>query len=348
MDRNISIDKNLITFGIPVILLGTLVLLMKSPIFVENDSMSLAVTVDLLIVVPLVYFFLIRKREIPKTTVVPLMIIGLVIGTYFLPEANQGYLKLFKNWALPVIEISVLTFIAIKLRSAILVFKLQKGKSPDFYTTLKRVCGEIVPKKLILPFSTEIAVFYYGFIHWKSTKLQNNEYTYHKNSGTPALFWTVILLIVTETIALHFLLGIWSALAAWILTGLSVYSAIQIFGFAKSLTKRPIAINEDSLSLKYGILNEVEISFSSIDTIELSTKPLKKDVLTKTLSPLGELESHNVVIHLKIEKELIGLYGMKNNFKTLGLYVDEPSDFVDKIQDRIGGKFGQKPSQASS
>ncbi|WP_445955840.1 hypothetical protein [Yeosuana sp.] len=140
------------------------------------------------------------------------------------------------------------------------------------------------------------------------------------------------MIIGIETVALHFLLARWSIVAAWILTALSVYTAIQVFGFAKSLSKRPISINKDSLTLKYGILNEVEIPFSDIDKVELSRKSLEKNELTKTLSPLGELESHNVIIHLKKENELVGLYGMKKRFNLLGLHIDEPKEFNERMK----------------
>ena len=159
--------------------------------------------------------------------------------------------------------------------------------------------------------------------------------TYHKNSGTPALLFGFIMVIGIETFAFHSLLARWSIIAAWILTALSIYTAIQVFGFAKSLSKRPISVNKDSLNLKYGILSEVEISFSDIDKVELSGKSLEKDELTKTLSPLGELESHNVIIHLKKENELVGLYGMKKKFNLLGLHIDEPKEFNKKNGKRL-------------
>lgn len=263
------------------------------------------------------------------------MIIGLVIGSYFLPQESQTYLSIFKTWALPVIEISILTFVIIKVRRAVKTYKELKRATPDFNDTLKKVCSEILPKKLVLPFVTEVAVFYYGFINWKTREINENEFTYHKNSGTTALFGGFIMLIGIETVAIHFLLARWSIVAAWILTALSVYTAIQVFGFAKSLYKRPISINNDSLTLKYGILNEVEIPFSDIDKIELSRKSLKKDILTKTLSPFRELESHNIIIHLKKENELVGLYGMKKKFKVLGLHIDEPQEFNGKMENAL-------------
>ncbi|MEN8188102.1 MAG: hypothetical protein ABFR05_13330 [Bacteroidota bacterium] len=335
MNRTIHINRNLINFGIPLALLGTLILLMKSSFLNGNDTLNFAITVDLLLIIPLIYFLLIRKSEIPNTTVIPVMIIGLLIGSYFLPQESQTYLSIFKTWALPVIEISILAFIIIKVRTAIRKYKGLKGSTPDFFIALKSTCYEILPKKLVLPFATEVAVFYYGFINWKTREINDNEFTYHKKSGTPALFYAFILIIGVETIAIHFLLTRWSFIAAWILTALSIYTAIQVFGFAKSLTQRPISINQDSLTLKYGILNEVEIPFSDIDKVELSRKSLEKNELTKTLSPLGELESHNVIIHLKKENELVGLYGMKKRFNLLGLHIDEPKDFKEKMKNAL-------------
>lgn len=335
MIRTIQINRNLINFGIPLALIGTLILLMKSSFLNGNDILNFAITVDLLLIVPLVYFLLIRKSEIPNTTVIPVMIIGLLVGSYFLPQQSQTYLSIFKTWALPVIEISALIFVLIKVQGAIRKYKALKGSTPDFFNALVNTCQEILPKRLVLPFATEVAVFYYGFINWKTRETRENEFSYHKKSGTPALFYAVVLVIVVETVAIHFLLTQWSSVAAWILTALSIYTAIQVFGFAKSLSKRPISINKDSLTLRYGILNEVEIPLSDIDKVELSRKSLEKKGLTRTLSPLDETESHNVIISLKEENELIGLYGIKKKFNVLGLHIDEPKEFSERIENAL-------------
>lgn len=332
MNTSLSLSRKLINFGIPLTLFGVLIILMKSPIFAESKVLSLAITLDLLLFVPLIYFLLIRKSEIPKTTVVPVLLIGLLIGSYFLPEENQSYLTLFKSWVLPVIEISVLTFVIIKVRSAVKKYKALKNSTPDFFSTLRNTCYKILPKKLALPFATEVAVIYYAFINWKTRTINEDEFTYHKRTGTPALFGAFIFIIDIETVALHFLLVHWSTIAAWILSALSIYTAIQVLGFAKSLSRRPISIKSDSLYLKYGILSETEIPFANIDFVELSRKTLPKNKLTRKLSPLGELESHNVVIHLKNEHELTMLYGIRKKFTTIGLHVDQPDVFVEKIK----------------
>jgi hypothetical protein len=261
------------------------------------------------------------------------MIIGLLIGLNFLPKESQAYLNLFKIWVLPLIELFILTYVIVKVRKAVKMHRRTQIKSLDFYDSLKETCSEILPKKLVLPFATEVAVFYYGFFDWKKVKLDENEFSYHLNSGTPALMGAFILIIGIETIAIHFLLAQWSSILAWILSILSIYTALQVFGFAKSLTKRPISINLNDVSLRYGILNEVRILITDIVSVEKSNRTFEEVDHGKTLSPLGGIESHNIVIKLKYDHELIGWYGFKKEFQTLAFFVDKPDEFILKLEE---------------
>ena len=222
-----------------------------------------------------------------------------------------------------------------KVRKAQKTFKGIKDDKMDFYGALKSTCYQILPKKLVLPFATEVAVIYYGFVNWKKRILKHNEFSYHKKSGTPALLGVLIFMIAIETFALHILIERWSVVVAWVLSGLSIYTAIQILGFGKSLAQRPISLAKNSLTLRYGILNEAEIPLEDIDHIELSRKPLNKDSQAIKLSPLGDFESHNVVIQLNKENKSTGLYGMQKRFRVIGIHVDKPNEFKEKIENAL-------------
>jgi hypothetical protein len=335
MNRSILLNRNFINFAIPLALLGTLVLVMKSSFLNGNDILNFAITADLLLTVPLVYFLLIRKSEIPKTTVIPVMIIGLIVGSYFLPQESQAYLAIFKTWALPVIEISILVYIIVKVRTAIRKYKTLKGSTLDFFDALKSTCYQMLPKRLVLPVVTEIAVFYYGFINWKKRKLNKNEFSYHKDSGTIGLLGAILFIIAIETTVLHIHLSKWSIIAAWVLTFLSIYSGVQLFGFLKSMFKRPISIGNDKLFLRYGIMNETTINLRNIVSIEVSSKDIELNTETRKLSFLGELESHNIVIRLKEENTLTGLYGIKRKYKNLALHVDKKIEFKNQIDNAL-------------
>jgi SNF family Na+-dependent transporter len=132
-------------------------------IFPNNpDSLAIGITVDLLLTVPFVYFLLIRKTSIPKTTVVPFLILGIIICSIILPSENQYFLNLFKIWVLPIIEISILSYVIYNVRKAIKRYKLNKNRSLDFFTALKSTCYAILPKEVVILLVTEIAVFYIG------------------------------------------------------------------------------------------------------------------------------------------------------------------------------------------
>ncbi len=335
MERTLDFNRKAIIFGVPIGLFGILILLMKSPFLSGNETLAVGITADLLLTVPLVYFLLIRKTVIPKMTVIPLMIIGLLIGSYFLPNENQYYLDFFKSWILPSVEVSVLSFVIYNVRKVIKQYKSNKTEAFDFFTTLKNTCYDILPKGVVIPVVTEIAVFYYGFIYWKRRELKANEFSYHKDSGTIALLFAIIFIVTIETIVLHILLSKWSNIAAWILTFLSVYSGIQIFGFLKSMIKRPISIENNRLYLRYGIMTETIIDLKDIDSIEISSKDIELNKETKKLSFLGELESHNIIIRLKKENELAGLYGTRKKYKNLALYVDDKTEFTNQINNAL-------------
>jgi len=336
MDKTFNIQKSLNIFGIPLFIIGIMILIAKSSIFSVNpSSLSIGITVDLLLTVPLVYFLLIRKTSIPKTTVVPFLIVGIVICSLILPAENQYYLNLFKIWVLPIVELSILSFVIYNVRKAIKDYKLNKNESFDFFTTLKNTCYKILPKVAVIPVVTEIAVFYYGFIYWKKRKLKSNEFTYHKDSGTITLLVAIIFIVAIETVTFHILLTKWNNTVAWIFTFLSIYSGIQIFGFLKSMIKRPISIENNKLYLRYGIMTESIIDIENIESIELSSKDIETNKETRKLSFLGELESHNVIIRLKEEETLIGLYGIRKKFKILALHVDNKIEFQDRINNAL-------------
>lgn len=336
MHTILSLKRPYLAFLVTLLLLIALMLISKSEAFVQHAThLSIGITADLLLIIPFVYFLLIRKTTIPKTTVIPILVAGMIMGFYILPPENQYYLSIFKSFALPCIELAVLSFIIYKVRKAMISYQHKKDKGKDFFNTLVATCSELLPKALVMPFATEVAVFYYGFIAWGSKKLNKTEFTHHKESGSIAIFSVFIFIILVETFVIHLLLVRWSEIAAWIISSLSIYTALQVWGMIKSIPKRPITIGENELMLRYGILNETSIKFDNILTIEPFTKAISKEDNIITLSPLGELESYNLLIHLKSTHTLKGLYGIKKKFNKLAFHVDKKEEFLSTLNDLL-------------
>lgn len=56
-----------------------------------------------------------------------------------------------------------------------------------------------------------------------------------------------------------------------------------------------------------------------------------------TFSPLGFLDTHNIILRLKREHTLEGIYGIQKQYKALAIYIDKKDDFVEVIQNKIEG-----------
>ncbi len=357
-------NRQFLLLFIPVFLFGSLILLIESSYFASAvvqsdnltdnlvDNLTLGISIDFVITIPIIYFLIIRKTKISNLTAITTMVAGLFLGLYFLPEENQTYLQFVKTYFFPVLELGIISVVIWKFVRAVKKYKALKRNNTeilfDFFTVLKSSCQEILPKLPATLLATEIAVIYYSIINWKKIEINpTKQFTYHRNSGTVGLMGALVFIVAIETIAIHLLLAEWNATAAWILTVLSIYTGFQLLAFAKSFSRRPILIENDILYLRYGIMSEAEIKIKNIESIEISEKPLeelmeeegnKKSKLYQKLSPLGNLEQHNIIIRLYEKAIVNGIYGMDKEFEVLAFHVDEKTDFKNIIDERIKAK----------
>ena len=331
-----SINLRQLAFLLPIALILGCIYVAKSPLFEANPSqLSWAITFDLLVTTPFIYFLIIRKRKIPKTTLVPVFIVGIVVASIVLPSEHQYYLSLVKTWFLPFLELAVISYLIFTIRKAFKKIKDNQSTTPDFFTSAKQAAEDILPKGISTAFATELSLFYYGFISWKKRELSNSEYSYHQTTSTRMVLGVFIFLIIIEATAVHLLLQTWSSTTAWILTILSIYGGFQIYGILRSLSKRPIAIDSDGLNLRYGVMKDVTIPLNKITAVKLETKSLEKEEDLIFLSPFKDMEGNNVLIEVGEPMEISGFYGLKKTFKKIALYVDEPKRFVEEIDRRI-------------
>jgi len=279
---------------------------------------------------PLFYFFLIRKTEISKLSVVSVFILGIVVASFIIPTEDQSFLDLIKTFVFPVVELGVLGFIGYKFFQLRKEFKTTSSQSLDFNDLINVAAKEVFPGKVGALLATEISVVYYAFFNWKNRPIQPNEFTYHKRSGSREMLGAFSFILLIEAFAMHLVLEKWSVTAAWILTFLSLYTALQFFALIRSMSQRPHLIQDGKLYLRYGFMSNTQIDLSDIESLEFGRKA-PEDEGFKKLAIIGDLDGHNVILKLKKEYELKRIYGMKDRFTMLGLHVDEKEDFKSRI-----------------
>lgn len=333
--KRLTITSNiLLTLGIPFAIILTSVFLATNPqLFTSNEStMFNAITLDLVFTSPILYFLLIRKKKISKFTVMPFFVAGLVISTLVIPESHQYALNQIKTWFLPIVELTVFSVVVYQIRRVRKAVKASQAEEPDFLAALRKGASSVFPEKLAQILTIEIGMFYYAFIAWKKTTYKPHEFSYHKESGLQGLLGAFLAVVCIELFATHLLLMNSYPTLSWVLSILSLYSAIQIFGLIKSIPRTPARIENDELLLRMGIFKEVRVKIDQIETIELTMADYpKEDKLYQKIA----LFDHNCIIHLKEKETITGLFGLKKEAQHLILNIDEKERFKQVLTHEI-------------
>ena len=200
MTKTLNFNKYLLPLSLPVALIISLILLASSSAFQLNPYwLSTGITLDLVFSIPILYLFLIRKKDIPKTTAFPLFLIGILITGLIIPIEYQQTLNFIKSWIFPIAELGMVSFLIYQTSQIIKKYKREKTANPDFYSALKKACSQILPKRVATIFAMEIAVIYYSLFSWKKVHLNTNEFTYHKKGGLAEIGGIFIFLILQVT-----------------------------------------------------------------------------------------------------------------------------------------------------
>ena len=93
-----------------------------------------------------------------------------------------------------------------------------------------------------------------------------------------------------------------------------------------------IDYNNQTLNLRYGFFNHVKIPIRKIETIESNRRTLPDDKSILQFSPLGMLDSHNIILTLNEDHTMNRMYGLKKEFKKLAIYIDDKEKFIHSIK----------------
>jgi hypothetical protein len=254
-----------------------------------------------------------------------------LVASLIIPKNEQFILHEIKVWVVPVIEFCGIGFFIIQTKKALAIHAETKNSTDDFYTVFKSVSAQLLPQKLASIISAEISAFYFGFFTWKKTVHNDRSFSYHKKSGILVLIGVFIFMILVETSVFHLLLAKWSVKVAWLFSGLSLYAALQAYGIARSICKRPVQIIGDKILIPYGILAETTIDLKDIARAAVHDKQVVLGENVRCLSPFKKIEEPNILLNLTQLHYIDGIYGSKKAFDQLLISVDERDAFLEEI-----------------
>jgi hypothetical protein len=271
-----TISKSRLTLavGIPALIFTACTLITFSAKFHNHSSqLTVGIILDLLLIAPLTYYFVIRNTSVSKMTVLRVFMAGTIVATLILSKSDSQLLSIIKTRIAPLIEISIVGFIIVKFYTA---RKNLKSVSVDFLIHCRAILNPVFGnEKIANMIASEAAVFYYSFSGKKKVSANEIHFTSYKKTGVIIVLNTFFCLFISETIGMHFIFQLWNKTAAWILTGLSIYTCMQLFAHIRSLKIRTTILTENELLIRHGLLGgDVLIALTNIASIEESDKPL--------------------------------------------------------------------------
>jgi hypothetical protein len=319
--------------------------IVHSAYFLQNPSVfAFAIALDLVMGLPVLYYiFVVRQRRIPALTLVPVVVLAIVIASFILPATQQAPLDFIKKF-IPLLELFVLGLIAIKIRT--LVKQYHQAKLSAIYltdaltTSLEQTLGASLFVTIII---TEFLLLYCAVGGWfKQFKRRDSSYrafSYHRKTGYAAVLGVLVLVLIGETTALHILLQQWNTVAAWIFTGLSLYSLLWLMGDFHAQRLHPIVLSKAHLHLRAGMRWRATIPFSDIGAIQKANPRERKAAGYMSLAIFGQ---PRLVIRLKQPVIVTGLFGITKEVQRIGLAVDDERQFQEALSKLIDGTVEPK------
>ena len=177
----------------------------------------------------------------------------------------------------------------------------------------------------------------YAFLFWRKKQILEKDYlsfSYHKNSGWSAILIVLAFLIIAETIAFHIIIGKWNNIAACLFTVLSIYALLWLWGDYQAIRLLPIILCNDSLHIHIGLRWKAKIFINNIvDVKRISSELSDKDKSNYLKAAI--IGEPDFLITLKEPIVAEGLYGLKKKVIKVGIAIDEPDLFEEKIKEYL-------------
>lgn len=273
----------------------------------------------------------------PNDFIYPVIVVALSIAGFVLPSAPHTYFDWVKKLIPALVELIILGFVLSKIRT--IVQNFHKAQQNEIYVadalavSFKQALGDLPGLGVVL---TEFSLLYFAFAGWfkkfSSSDPGHLPFSYHRRSGYAAIAGVLLLVLITETAALHLLLQRWSLFAAWIFTGLSIYGAFWLLGDYHAMRLHPIVLTREFLYLRMGLRWRATVLLAEIINIQNFNPREKRTADYLRLTVFGD---PRFVIRCKQPVTVQGLFGIKRKVHRIGLAVDDEKLFREELNQRL-------------
>jgi hypothetical protein len=234
-----------------------------------------------------------------------------------IPEPSQGALDVMVT-ALPVFELLVVGLVIRHGTAVVRRLRALGSAEADFFDSLRASLREVLPERAATAAAYEVAIFRYAFA-WTPPATASGAISYSRKSGYGAVVLAIGMAAALELTAGHFLLMLWSPVAAYVHLGLAAYGVIWIVGDLRAMRFRPHGASASRLLVRCGLRWQVDVPWEAIDRVVRTRKPLEGSAYLNT-APIGD---PRLVILLRRPLEAMGPYGISRSVSQIGVIADD-------------------------
>jgi hypothetical protein len=296
------------------------------PVLRRPEAVSAGLLVDLLVTIPMAYYFLaVRRAGWPARTLIPLFLFSLTGAALVLPDQRETLKRVSEFLSIPA-EVGLVTWIAVRTTRSL---RSTSGPADDMLERLRKVAREILPARRVAEaVAFEMAVFYYGLFAWRRRPQSPSGaqvFTYHRTSGYGALGFALLIATLAEAIPIHLLVVRWSPTGAWLLTALAAYGMLWFLADYRATRLRPILLEEEALRIRTGLRWTVLIPRAHLAAIH-KKRPVSEPVIRAAMPTTTPLW-----IELTEPVTARGPYGIERRARWISVSVDEAKAFREAL-----------------
>jgi hypothetical protein len=287
---------------------------------VHRPLVAYGAACDIAITVPALYFWLVVRPGVqPAVTMLPVCLLALLRAAYAAPGGE---------WMRPAAgagaELAVAGYLVIRIRRGL------RGAGPDedIMQRMRLAAREVLRAPALAEIAvSELATFYYAFFSWRAkphVPAGAQAFSIHRRSGVALLFGLFAGVGLIETAVVHLVIAKWSVVAAWVLTGLSVYGSVWLMAVARSFSLRPVLLTADELEIRSGLMVTVRVPLTRITEVRAGGF----DGALK----LPPAATPNVLVRFSEPVFTAGMYGIRRRISQVALAMDDPGAFTSALK----------------
>ncbi len=293
-----------------------------------SSALALGITLDLVLGLPALYYWLVlRHSQRSRHALVPVALLALLSARIIVPSSGQGLLTLLE-WVAIGLELLLLGTLLVRIRRIWRTYQQLRptyAYASDALSTSVRTHVGAAPRWLL----QELLLLWGGLWGWTrgfQPQPQHVAFSYHRRSGYTALLGLFIFLVLVETGLVHLLVQHWSPTAAWILSGLSLYTLLWLWGDYQLIRLHPLVLTPTTLHLRSGLRWRADVPRSAVQSLRRASGRERNQLFSIAL--VGPPQH---IVEFTQPITVTNLFGRQRQVTQLGLTIDDPAALIDAL-----------------